>query len=480
MKDGAMSTTPRTGPAENRTEALPRSAKLTIAALIIGAIAAILDATMVTLAIRTLTLDLDSTAATIQWVTTAYLLALGAAVPLTGWLERRLGGKRAWMSALIVFGIASVLCALAWNDTSLIAFRALQGFGGGLIMPLMQTLAVRAVGERVGPSIMATIALPAALGPILGPVVGGVILNWLSWRWLFLVNVPIIAVGLIMAWRFLAADADQRGPARLDWVGLSLLAPGLVGILYGFSQIAEHGDLARPGVLVPSISGVVLLAGFVLWALRAADPLLDVHLLRARSLASASATMFTAGAALYAGMFLLPLYFQQLQGRTVLAAGLLMIAQGLGALVVRFAAGGLVARFGGRTVTIAAFLVAAVGTVPFAVAGPGTSLVWLSTVLFVRGLGIGAVLIPPMSLAYRDVGPESIAHASIHTRILQQVGASFGTAIVAVVLQFVMVHSDASGSTVSAYHASFWAAVGISIAALIPAFALPGRDRERD
>src|SRR5699024_4862833 len=222
-----------------------------------------------------------------------------------------------------------------------------------------------------------------------------------------------------------------------------------------------HGDLARPGVLVPSISGVVLLAGFVLWALRAADPLLDVHLLRARSLASASATMFTAGAALYAGMFLLPLYFQQLQGRTGLAAGLL-------------------ARFGGRTVTIAAFLVAAVGTVPFAVAGPGTSLVWQSTVLFVRGLGIGAVLIPPMSLANRDVGPESIAHASIHTRILQQVGASFGTPIVAVVLQFVMVQSDASGSTVSAYHASFWTAVGISIAALIPAFALPGRDRERD
>lgn len=478
MKDGAMSTTPRTGTAENPSQGLTRSAKLTITALIIGAIAAILDATMVTLAIHTLTLDLHSTAATIQWVTTAYLLALGAAVPLTGWLERRLGGKRAWMSALIVFGIASVLCALAWNDTSLIAFRALQGFGGGLIMPLMQTLAVRAVGDRVGPSIMATIALPAALGPILGPVVGGIILNWLSWRWLFLVNVPIIVVGLSMAWRFLAADADQRRPARLDWVGLSLLAPGLVSILYGFSQIAEHGDLARPGVLVPSISGVVLLAGFVLWALRAADPLLDVRLLRARSLASASATMFTAGAALYAGMFLLPLYFQQLQRCTVLAAGLLMIAQGLGALVVRFAAGGLVARFGGRTVTIVAFLVAAIGTVPFAVAGPDTSLVWLSAVLFVRGLGIGAVLIPPMSLAYRDVGPESVAHASIHTRIMQQVGASFGTAIVAVVLQFVMVHSDASGSTVSAYHASFWAAIGISIVALIPAFALPGRDRE--
>src|SRR5699024_9841304 len=129
-----------------------------------------------------LTLDLDSTAATIQWVTTAYLLPLGAAVPLTGWLERRLGRKRAWMSARIVLGIASSRCALAGSDTSLLACRARQGCGGGFILPLMQTLAVRAVGERVGPSIMATIALRAALGPILGPVVGGVILNWLSWR----------------------------------------------------------------------------------------------------------------------------------------------------------------------------------------------------------------------------------------------------------------------------------------------------------
>src|SRR5699024_1166331 len=159
-----------------------------------------------------------------------------------------------------------------------------------------------------------------------------------------------------MAWRFLAADADQRGPARLDWVGLSLLAPGLVGILYGFSQIAEHGGLARPRVLVASISGVVLLAGFVLWALRAAAPLLDLHLLRARSLPSAPATMFTAGPAPPAALFLLPLSFQQLHAPTVLAAGLLRLAHGLAALVVPLAAGGLVARLGRRTATIPALL----------------------------------------------------------------------------------------------------------------------------
>lgn len=475
-----MSTSQTGSPAAEANAAappLPRAAKLAITTLVIGAIAAILDSTMVTLAIHTLTVDLHSTTATIQWVTTAYLLALGVAVPMTGWLERRIGGKRAWMLALLIFGTASVLCALSWNDASLIAFRAMQGLGGGLIMPLMQTLAIRAVGHRPSPNLIATISLPAALGPILGPVVGGVILNWLSWRWLFLVNAPIVIVALVMAWKYLQSDppaADQKRP-RLDWVGLSLLSPAVVGILLGFSQTAQHGGLDHPGVLIPLSAGILLLVGFIIWALRSADPLVNVRLMRVRSMFTASSTLFTAGAAMYAGMFLLPLYFQVVQGRSVLEAGLLMIAQGIGALVIRFVTGKLVARFGGRTVTVAAFLVSVIGTLPFAFADHDTSLVWLTLVLFVRGLGIGAVLIPPMTLAYQDLGPEDVAHASMNTRIMQQFGASFGTAIVAVVLQFVALHSTSGDAALQAFHLSFWWAVGISLLALLPALALPGR-----
>ncbi|MDL4816505.1 MDR family MFS transporter [Actinomadura opuntiae] len=441
-------------------------------ALVVGGIAAILDSTMVTLAIRTLAVELHSTAGTIQWVTTGFLLAMAVTIPVTGWAERRWGGKRVWTAALVLFVIASVLCAMAWDDTSLIGFRVLQGFGAGLIFPLMQTLAVRAAGGRVGSRLMAAVSLPIALGPILGPVLGGVILNWLSWRWLFLVNVPVIAVGLLLAWRFLPADrpGSPAGRGRLDWIGLLLLAPALAGILLGLSQLSEDGGIGRAGVLAPLSAGVVLLAAFVAWASRPGErePIVDVRLLRARSLGSASTVLFTAGAAMYAGMFLLPLYYQQLRGDSVLDAGLLMIPQGVGALAARFAVGGLVDRFGARAVTVAGFLLAAVATVPFALAGPGTSLWWLGAVLLVRGLGVGTVLIPPMSVAYQDVRPAGIPHATMNTRIAQQVGASFGTAIVAVVLQSLLVHG-----AIGAFQGAFWWAIGIAVAAVIPAIALP-------
>lgn len=441
-------------------------------ALVVGGIAAILDSTMVTLAIHTLAVNLHSAPGTIQWVITGFMVAMAVAIPVTGWAERRWGGKRVWMAALVLFMLASVLSAAAWNDASLIGFRVLQGFAAGLMIPLMQTLVVRAAGGHVSSRLMAAVSLPAALGPILGPVIGGVILNWLSWRWLFLVNVPVIVVGLLLAWRLLPTDRPESsaGRARLDWIGLVLLAPALAGILLGLAQLSEDGGIGHPGVLVPLLAGIALLAAFVTWAWQPGEhqPIVDIRLLRQRSLGSASTVLFTAGAAMYAGMFLLPLYFQQLRGDSVLAAGLLMIPQGVGALVSRFVVGKLVDWLGARAVTIGSFLLTAVATVPFALAGPGTSLWWLTAVLLVRGLGIGAVLIPPMSVAYQDIQPAGIPHASMNTRIVQQVGASFGTAIVAVVLQSLLAY----GAT-GAFQGAFWWAIGITIAALIPAIALP-------
>ncbi|HEY0259129.1 MAG TPA: MDR family MFS transporter [Lacisediminihabitans sp.] len=460
---------------ETRAEAETRLSpqlRMAVVALIVGGIAAILDSTMVTLAIHTLAVDLHSSADTIQWVTTGFLLAMAVAIPVTGWAERRWGGKRVWMAALLLFVVASVLCATSWNDASLIGFRVLQGLGAGLIFPLMQTLAVRAAGGRVSSRLMATVSLPIALGPILGPVIGGVILNWLSWRWLFLVNVPVIAVGLLLAWRFLPKDRPESSDGRqsLDWVGLALLAPALAGILLGLSQLSEVGGIGHPAVLVPLVAGIVLLVAFVLWASRsgARQPIVDIRLLRLRSLGSASTVLFTAGATMYAAMFLLPLYFQQLRGDSVLDAGLLLIPQGIGALASRFVVGALVERFGSRAVTIVSFLLTAAATVPFALAGPHTSLWWLSVVLLVRGLGIGAALIPAMSVAYQDIPPADIPHATMNTRITQQVGASFGTAIVAVVLQSLL-----GQGAIGAFHGAFWWAIGIAVVAVIPAIALP-------
>jgi EmrB/QacA subfamily drug resistance transporter len=452
--------------------ALTPEVRRAVTALIIGGIAAILDTTIVTIALHTLAIKLHSTVGTIQWVSTAYLLALAVAIPVTGWAEARLGGRRAWVTALLIFVVGSALCAVSWNDASLIGFRVLQGFGAGLIFPLMQTLAVRAAGGRASSSLIATISLPLALGPILGPVIGGLILNWLSWRWLFLVNVPVITVGLVLAYRWVPADRPAPGAprARLDVIGLALLAAALTGILLGLSNLSQDGGIGHVSVLAPLLAGLAALAVFAWWALRRGEhqPVVNIRLLSARSLSSASVVLFTAGAALYAGLFLLPLYYQELRGESVLAAALLLIPQGVGSLAARFVVGKLVARFGASTVTIGAFLLAAVATVPFAFAGPHTNVWWLGAVLLARGLGIGAVLIPPLSVAYNDIAPADIPHATMNTRIAQQVGASFGVAIVAVVLQSLLAHG-----AVGAFHTAFWWAFGITVVAFIPALALP-------
>ena len=451
---------------------LPPQVRYALLALIVGGIAAILDSTMVTLALHTLVVRLDSSDGTIQWVTTGYLLAMAVAIPTTGWAESRWGGKHVWMAALVLFAVGSVLSGLAWSDTSLIGFRVLQGFAAGLIFPLMQTLGVRVAGGRASSRLIATVSLPLALGPILGPVVGGVILNWLSWRWLFLVNMPVIAVGLVLAWRLLPPNRRDPGAdrPRLDVIGLVLLAPALAGILLGLSNLSRDGGIGPTGALVPLVAGVALLAAFCAWALAPGDrqPIVDIRLLRLRSLGTASTVLFTAGAAIYAAMFLLPLYYQQLRGQTVLHAGLLLIPQGVGSLVARFVVSKLVARLGARLITIGSFLLAAAATVPFAFAGPHTSLWLLGAVLLIRGFGIGTVLVPPLSVAYQDVPLAGIPHATMNTRITQQVGASFGTAIAAVALQSLLAH----GAT-SAFQGAFWWATGITVAALIPALALP-------
>lgn len=196
----------------------------TAIAVLAGGITVILDSTIVSVALHELATDLHADVATIQWVSTAYLLALGVVIPVVGWLQSRLGGKRLWIAALTVFLLGSVLCSFAWDAPSLIGFRVLQGLGGGAMMPLMMTMIMQQVrGKDIG-RLMSLVALPAALGPILGPVIGGLILGAGSWRWLFLVNVPLCLIGLALAVRLIPADEPGRR-IRLDVVGLVLLSP---------------------------------------------------------------------------------------------------------------------------------------------------------------------------------------------------------------------------------------------------------------
>ena len=456
--------------------ALDPQLKRIAAAVITGAVAVILDTTIVSVAIHELGTELDASVSTIQWVSTAYLLAMFVAIPFSGWAQSRLGAKRLWLMALTLFLVGSVLCAFAWNVESLIAFRVVQGLGGGVMMPLMTTILMQAAhGQNVG-RLMAAVSLPAALGPILGPVIGGLILNYLSWEWLFLVNVPLCLVGLFLAVRLLPADRDTVRPVPLDVVGMLLVSPGVVAVIYGLSNVGGEGGFGRADVIAPLVIGLVLLAAFAAWSVHAGErALVDVRLFRHRALTSSSALLFLAGLGLYGSMLLLPLYWQEVRGQDALGAGLLLIAQGVGALGSRTLAGRLTDSIGGRWVAVGGFAVLAVATVPFAFATPTTSETFLMAALFVRGLGFGAVTIPLMTGAYFGLERDEIPHASIITRVAMQLGGSFGVAVLAVILA-----SNAAGATslagiADAFDVAFWWAIGFTVLAVGLSFLLPAK-----
>lgn len=451
---------------------MDRAVVRTTIAVLVGGIAVILDSTIVSVALHQLASDLHTDVATIQWVSTGYLLALGIVIPIVGWLQSRLGAKRLWIAGIAVFLLGSVLCAFAWDAGSLIGFRVLQGVGGGAMLPLMTTMIMQAAGGRDLGRLMSIVALPTAVGPILGPIIGGLILGAGDWRWLFLVNVPLCIAGIVLAVLLIPADEPGRR-VKLDIVGLVLLSPALVGLLWGLSNVSGSGGFGRADVLVPLIGGGVLLLAFVLWALRRrGTALVDLQVLRSRPTWAATALLFLSGAALYGAMLLLPLYWQELRGTDALGAGLLLIPQGVGSLLSRTVAARLLERIGARWLTILGFALVGIATVPFAFAGAHTSIWWLMATLLVRGLGLGIVVIPLMTAAFVGLERAEIPHASIVTRIAQQVGGSVGVALLAVILAS---SATSSGSVTTGFDIAFWWAVGFTALGVVLSFVLPGR-----
>ena len=448
--------------------------------LIVGAMAVIFDTTIVSVALHTLSVKLDTSVATIQWVTTGYLLALGIAVPLSTWGLQRFGGKRLWMFSLAVFLVGSVGSSLAWDVGSLIGWRVVQGIGGGLMLPLMTTLIFQAAGGKSLGRLVTYVALPALLGPILGPLIGGAILTHLSWRFMFWVNVPFCVVGILLAWRYLNIDAPASpgaavGKPRLDVLGLFLIAPGTSVLLLGLANAGTAAGFAHPDVIIPLVAGVALLAAFTGYALRKSRPLVEVRLLARRPVASSSAVLFFSGFSLYGAMLLMPLYYQDVRGATALAAGVMLVPQGVGTVLSRTVAGGNIDRFGSRVIALAGFAIVAAATVPFALAGPHTSEWLLAAWMVIRGFGLGAVTMPVMVAGYIGLDKQQIPHSSVLTRTAQQIGGSFGTAVLAVILEGAIAAHPAT--LADAFHVAFWWSAGFSAVAVLLALWLPGAQR---
>ena len=223
--------------------------------VVAGAIMSILDTTIVNVAIETLSVDLKSPIGSVQWVVTGYMLALAAVIPVTGWAARRLGTRRLYLISLVLFTLGSLLCGFAWSTNSLIAFRILQGLGGGMLMPTGMIILARAAGpDRMG-RILSIVGVPMVLAPVFGPVTGGLLVEHFGWRWIFFINIPVGIVAVALAWKLLPVGRAEAA-GKLDVPGLVLLATGLPALTYGLAKAGSGAGFGSVQALGPIAVGI--------------------------------------------------------------------------------------------------------------------------------------------------------------------------------------------------------------------------------
>jgi EmrB/QacA subfamily drug resistance transporter len=439
--------------------------------VILGSIMSLLDTTIVNVALDSLHRDLHTSLDDVQWVVTAYLLALAAVIPLTAWAARRLGPKRLYLTSIILFTIGSALCGTATSTAELIAFRVLQGVGGGMILPVGQMIMVRAAGPRNLTRVMSAVGVPIVLAPVLGPTLGGLLLDTVGWRWIFFVNVPIGVLAVIAALRRLPAyPAEDAGP--FDLPGLGLIATGLVGLTYGLAEVGSAGHSSSQ-VVLPLALGVLLIAAFVVRALRLERPLLDMRLYANKEYTAATVTMFCFGAALFGGMILMPLYYQTVRHQDAVYTGLLLAPRGLGAAMGTWMSGRATDRLGAGATTLVGGVIALVCNLPLVLIGSHTSYLLICAAMTAGGFGLGLGTTPAMTAAYRTLRPSQVNDAAPQLNIIMRVGGSIGTAILTVVLEDHLTRAGRSLSAqAGAFGSTFWWVLVLTAAAIVPPAAL--------
>jgi EmrB/QacA subfamily drug resistance transporter len=470
--DPAGDSGPTAGPGLDRLD--PALVKLALV-LMLGSFASGLDTTIVTVALDRLSRGFDVSVATVQWVSTGYLLALTMIMPLTGWAIGRFGARATWLGSLGTFLLGSTLCGIAWSMPALIAFRVLQGLGGGMLLPLIRVILGQAAGKQRMGRAMVYIAVPGGLTPVLGPVLGGLVVSALGWRWAFYINAPICLAGLVLAWRLVPGGERGTNRNRLDLLGLGLLSAGLSTVVDGLAEAGNRGSFAAAVAWLPLAVGAVLLAGYTIHALtRRGEPIIDLRLFTVRAFTASSILQFLLSGSLFGTVFLLPLYYQQARHASVLDAGLLLAPLGAGTALAMTYVGKLIDRTGAeRTITLIAMVLAIAGLVPYTLLGTAASPVVLGVSLFITGLGQGAIKLTAFTITFRGLAPEQVAPASSANRVLQQLGGVLGTVMLALILQ----HNAAAHTTPAAFGHTFTWALGLTALAIIPALALPPRPR---
>ncbi|HLI89046.1 MAG TPA: DHA2 family efflux MFS transporter permease subunit [Ktedonobacteraceae bacterium] len=405
--------------------------------VIFGIFMSILDSTIVNIAIPRLQGAFGADLNSVQWVLTAYILAEGVATPLTGFFSDRIGIKRLYLLALVVFTAGSALCGLAWSLPALIFFRILQGAGGAFLFPLSITLLYREFPLHERGMAMGVLGVPVLLAPAFGPTVGGYLVTFADWQSIFYINVPIGIVGIIMGMIFLR-EGRLNPHTRLDILGFLFSGIGLACVLYALSDASTDG-WGSSKVLGTLAAGVLLLIFFVITELSIANsgrqPLLDVRLFADIPFTTSNIASILVTFALYGGLFLIPVYLQDLRGLSAYQAGILLIPQAFASMIATIVGGRLVDRFGVRAVVIPGLIILCFAMwlfsslnlyLPF-----GTLQVWL----ILRSLSLGLCIQPLSVSMYSSIRPRDLPQATSMSTAMRFVASSLGVAVLATLVQ---------------------------------------------
>ena len=415
---------------------------------ILASVMAILDGTVVSVAQRTFIAEFGSTQAVVAWTITGYTLAQATVIPLAGWASDRFGTKRLFMGAVLWFTLASLLCSMASNINQLIAFRVIQGLGGGMLVPLTLIILTREAGPRRLGRLMAVLGIPMLLAPMCGPVLGGWLIGAYGWQWIFRINLPLGVIVMMLA--ALMFPRDRPRPSEtFDFVGMLLLSPGLATLLFGISSVPRRGTFTDNHVWIPVLIGMTLITAFVLHALyRAEHPLIDLRLFKNRAVTLANSAMFAFSVGFFGAFLVLPSYLQQLLHETPLQSGLQLIPQGLGAMLTMPLAGTLMDKRGPRNVLLVGITLITTGLTVFAYGAwkQADYLPILLVGLVITGIGLGCTMTPLSGSAVQTLAPHQVARGSTLLSVNQHVAVSVGTALMSVILTSQFNRSETIGT----------------------------------
>ncbi len=400
--------------------------------VMVGSFMVMLDTTIVNIGLPKIITVFHAPVDTAQFVLTGYMIALAIVMPATGYLTDTYGTKRIYLLSMLFFTAGSALCGLAWDVPSLVLFRVLQGLGGGMLMPLGMTIIFKTVPPDQRGLVTGVFGLPLLVAPVVGPTLGGYLVEYVDWRVIFTLNIPIGALGLLLG-SSLLRETERRLDLAFDRRGFVLSGVGFSMLLYALSQAPDSG-WGAPHIVAMLGGGVLLL---LLWTdveLTESQPLLELRVFKSTSYALATSVNFIVTAGMFSSMFLLPIFLQNLKGLGAMQTGLIMFPQALAAGVTMPISGRLFDRLGPRPLMIVGLLLMGYATWQLSFLDLSTSDSAIRSVFIIRGLAMGLVTMPAMTVAMNSLPPELVARGSSLTNVLRQLFGAFGTAIFATLL----------------------------------------------